>query len=59
MKEYIYGLGMLMSDVRVDQQGRLFILVEGQDNEGQFCYKEIAIPEEYQTLENINLIKNL
>ncbi len=57
MKEYIYGLGLLMEDVKVDQQGRLFILIEGVDDKGDFCYKEISIPEKYQTLENINLIK--
>lgn len=59
MKEYIHSLGLLLEDIHVDRKGRLFILIEGKDLNGNFCYKEIEIPEEYQTFENIEIIKNL
>lgn len=55
MEKYIYSLGLMLSDVKIDQKGRMFILVE-EKSPGQL-YKEIEIPEQYQTLENINMLK--
>ena len=58
LQEYIWSLGMLMSDVKVDQKGRLFILVEGKEEDGGYFYKEVEIPEEYQTFENLEEIRS-
>ena len=59
MEQYIHNLGMLLSDVRVDHKGRLFILVEGYDDKKQFVFESVYLPEEYQTLWNIDIIKDL
>lgn len=57
MEKYIHSLGLLLSDVCIDTSGRLFILIEGTDTEGKSAYKQIEMPEKYQTFENINIIK--
>ena len=59
MDSYIHSLGMLMSDVNVDFEGRLFILVEGKDTEGEVVYEEVGIPEKYQTFGNVEIIREL
>jgi len=57
MEQYIHSLGLLLEDVSIDTTGRLFILIDGVDTEGKSAYKQIEIPEEYQTFENIELIR--
>jgi hypothetical protein len=59
MEKYINNLGMLMSDVKIDRKGRLFILVEGKEEDGGYFYKEVELPEEFQTFENIEIIRTL
>jgi hypothetical protein len=59
MEKYIWSLGMLMSDVKIDRKGRLFILVEGKESDGGYFYKEVELPEEFQTFENIEIIRTL
>ena len=56
MEQYVYGLGLLLSDVKVDKNERLYILIEGTSL-GKAFYKEVELPEEYQTSININKIK--
>ncbi len=57
LEQYIYSLGMMMSDVKIDQKGRLFILVEGTNSNGSSLYEEIPLPEEYQTFGNVDIIR--
>lgn len=58
MEKYIHNLGMLLSDVRVDYKGRIFILVEGHDDKGEFVYEPVYLPEEFQTAWNVDIIKD-
>lgn len=58
MHEYVHSLGLKLSDVRCDQKGRLFILVEGKEQDGGYFYKEIELPEEFQTIWNVDIIKD-
>jgi hypothetical protein len=57
LQEYIWGQGLLMTDVKADKKGRLFILVEGKEEDDGYFYKEVGIPEEYQTLGNLEEIR--
>lgn len=60
MEQYIYGLGMLMEDLCIDTKGRIFILIDGIDEQtGKAVYKDVFLPEEYQTFGNVEIIKNL
>jgi hypothetical protein len=56
IQNYVYGLGMMLEDLRVDQKGRIFILVEDTLHADEF-YREITVPEEYQTLGNVEIIR--
>lgn len=57
MEKYIHDLGLTLADLRIDQQGRIFILVEENSPRVDALYKEIEIPEEYQTLANVEIIR--
>lgn len=57
MEKYIHSLGLLLEDVRIDREGRLFILVDGVFEDGEAAYKQIELPEEFQTFENIEIIR--
>ena len=61
MEQYIHSLGLLLSNVKIDRKGRLFILVEGteMDEDGSYFFREVEIPEQYQTLDNIEIIRKL
>ena len=59
MEQYIYGLGMLMEDVRITNKGRIYLLVEGTDESGQFVFEKFDLPEVYQNFENVAKLKEL
>jgi len=66
MEQYLKTLGLDVKSVRCDHVGRLFILIDGME-EIPFdtkitlrgFYKEVEIPEKYQTLENLEIIRKL
>ena len=57
IEKYVYSLGMLLSDVKIDHKGRLVILIEDSGPRAGEFYREIEIPEEYQTFANIEVIR--
>lgn len=57
MEKYIHGLGLTMDDIRVDQNGRIFIVVEENNPRADALYREISLPEEYQTFGNVELVR--
>lgn len=56
MEKYIHSLGLTMEDVRIDQDGRIFILVEENSPRADALYREIPLPEEFQTVDNVELV---
>ena len=59
MEKYIHGLGLIMEDVSIDQNGKIFILIEDNNPRAVAFYKEIELPEEYQTFENVEIMRQL
>lgn len=57
IEQYIHSLGLTMDEVSIDQKGEIFILIEDNNPRADSFYREIGIPLEYQTLGNVEIIR--
>lgn len=56
MISYLKKLGVRLEDVSIDPADIIFIVIEGNEENGDYFYREITIPTKYQTKDNRSLI---
>ena len=55
---YLVMNGIDINDLKVDESGRIYVQVEGYDNDGDPIKKEFDLPNIYQTRENVFFLEN-
>ena len=54
---YLINNGIDSKDLRVDNDDRIYVSIEGTDDDGNEISKEIALPEEFQNGDNLEYVR--